>query len=108
MVWLCLKDNKLKGTQMCIVTGPRIDLAITLIDRMKLLLKEKGLLPFSNKETVIEINRVKIEAYPSHHLDSMRGLTNLSFILLDEADFFPPGQQQDARDVSERYIAKVD
>ncbi|MFL6456436.1 MAG: hypothetical protein ACJ71G_05645 [Nitrososphaeraceae archaeon] len=24
----------------------------------------------------------------------------------DEADFFPPGQQQDARDVSERYIAK--
>jgi hypothetical protein len=25
---------------------------------------------------------------------------------MDEADFFPPGQQQDARDVSERYIAK--
>jgi hypothetical protein len=34
----------------------------------------------------------------------MRGLPNVSFILLDEADFFPPGQQQDARDVSERYI----
>jgi hypothetical protein len=33
-------------------------------------------------------------------------LPNVSFILLDEADFFPPGQQQDARDVSERYIAK--
>jgi terminase large subunit-like protein len=29
-----------------------------------------------------------------------------SFILLDEADFFPTGQQQDARHVSERYIAK--
>jgi hypothetical protein len=25
----------------------------------------------------------------------MRGLPNVSFILLDEADFFPPGQQQD-------------
>jgi hypothetical protein len=36
----------------------------------------------------------------------MRSLTNPKFILLDEADFFPPGQQQDARDVSERYIAK--
>jgi hypothetical protein len=34
IAWLCLKDNKLKGTQMCIVTGPRIDLAITLIDIM--------------------------------------------------------------------------
>lgn len=36
----------------------------------------------------------------------MRGLQIVSFILLDESDFFPPGQQQDARDVSERYIAK--
>jgi hypothetical protein len=36
----------------------------------------------------------------------MNGLPNVSFILLDEADFFPPGQQQDARDVSDRYIAK--
>ena len=30
----------------------------------------------------------------------------VSFIYLDEADFFPPGEQQDARDGSERYIAK--
>jgi len=35
-----------------------------------------------------------------------RGLPNVSFILLDEADFFPVGQKQDVRDVSERYIAK--
>jgi hypothetical protein len=108
MTWLCLKDDKLKGTQMCIVTGPRIDLAITFIERMKMLFVEKGHLSFSDKETVIEINGVQIEAFPSHHLDAMRGLTNVSFILLDEADFFPPGQQQDARDVSERYIAKSD
>jgi hypothetical protein len=35
MAWLCLKDNALSGSQMCIVTGPRIELAIALIDRMK-------------------------------------------------------------------------
>jgi hypothetical protein len=35
MTWLCLKDNALVGSQMYIVTGPRIDLAIALIDRMK-------------------------------------------------------------------------
>ena len=93
MAWLSLKDDKLKGTQMCIVTGPRIDLAITLIDRMKMLFVEKNILSFSTKETVVEVNGVKIEAYPSHHLDSMRGLTNVSFIFLDKADFFPPGQR---------------
>jgi hypothetical protein len=109
MAWLCLKDN-VSGSQMCIVTGPRIDLAIALIDRMKKLFSSrgKGLIAFDTKETVIELNNVKIEAFPSHHLDAMRGLHNVSFILLDEADFFPLGQQADARDVSERYIAKSD
>ena len=108
MVWLCLKDNSLSGSQMCIVTGPRIDLAIALIDRMKkLFASSKGVATvFDTKETVIELNGVKIQAFPSHHLDATRGLPNVSFILLDEADFFPPGQQADARDVSERYIAK--
>ena len=65
---------------MRIVTGPRIDLAITLIDRMKKLFTDKGLVSFDNKETVIELNGVHIEAYPSHHLDSMRGLKDVSFI----------------------------
>jgi hypothetical protein len=110
MAWVCFKDTALSGSQMCIVTGPRIDLAIALIDRMKRLFagssSSKGLITFHTKETVIELNNAKIEAFPSHHLDAMRGLPNVSFILLDEADFFPPGQQQDARDVSERYIAK--
>ena len=106
MAWLCLKNHDLTGTQMCIVTGPRIDLAITLIDRMKRLFTDNSLVSFDSKETVVELNGVHIEAYPAHHLDAMRGLPNVSFILLDEADFFPIGQQQDARDVSERYIAK--
>jgi hypothetical protein len=97
MAWRCLKDNALSGSQMCIVTGPRIDLAIGLIDRMKKLFASSGGLAtasFDTKETVVELNGVKIEAFPSHHLDAMRGLPNVSFILLDEADFFPPARCQ--------------
>jgi hypothetical protein len=69
MAWLCLRNNDLNGTQMCIVTGPRIELAITLIDRTKRLFRDKGHITFDTKETVIELNGVHIEAYPSHHLD---------------------------------------
>ena len=104
--WLCTRDDSLKGSQVCIVTGPRLELAITLIDRLKGLFYNNLGIVFSNKETVLELNGVRIEAFPSHHLDSMRGLANVSFILLDEADFFPPGEQREARDISERYIAK--
>ena len=93
---------------MCIVTGPRIDLAITLIDRMKKLFTDNNLVSFDNKETVIELNGVHIEAYPAHHLDAMRGLPDVSFILLDEADFFPPGSnktpEMSRRDTSQRVI----
>jgi hypothetical protein len=79
---------------MCIVTGPRVDLAITLIDRMKRLFSDNILITFDSKEAVIELNGVNIEAYPSHHLEAMRGLSNVSFILLDEDDFFILGQQR--------------
>jgi hypothetical protein len=47
---------------MCIVTGPRIDLAIALIDRMKkLFASSKDIAAaFVTKETVIELNNVKV------------------------------------------------
>jgi hypothetical protein len=66
MAWLCLKDNALSGSQMCIVTGPRIELSIALIERMKGLFRNiENFRHFDTKETVIELNGVKIEAFPS-------------------------------------------
>ena len=38
----------------------------------------------------------------------LRSLTNPKFILCDEFDFLPTGQQEDARHVTERYIGKSD
>ena len=57
MAWLCLKDDALAGSQMCIVTGPRIDLAIALIDRMKKLFVAVNAanITFDAKETVLGI-----------------------------------------------------
>jgi hypothetical protein len=97
----------MQGKRICIVTGPRIDLAVTLVDRLKDLFANAGVF-FDSKETVLELNGCIIEVFPSHHLDAMRGLTDVKFILLDEADFIPIGQQDNARSVSERYRAKSD
>jgi hypothetical protein len=109
MAWLCLRNNDdYRNSQMCIVTGPNIDIAIKLIKRMKSLFERKLGLTFANKETVLELNGCRIEAYPSNHIDAYRALDNPKFILLDEADFFRKGEQEDVRHVSERYIAKSD
>ncbi len=108
IAWNCLKDNVWRDQQVDInvvmVTGPRIDLSITIMNRLKSLFEGHE---FRTKETVCKLNGNRIEAFPSHHLSSARGL-NPRIVFLDEADFFPVGQQQEARDVSERYIAKTD
>ena len=84
MAWLCLKDNSYRNSQMCIVTGPNIDIAIKLIKRIKGLFEPKLGLTFANKETVLELNGCTIEAYPSNHIYAYRALDNPKFILLDD------------------------
>ena len=85
---------------MCIVTGPNIDMAIKLIKRLKNIFETKLGLTFQNKETVLELNGCRIEAYPSNHIDSFRSLDNPKFILLDESDFLRKGEKENVRHVS--------
>jgi hypothetical protein len=92
---------------MVVVTGPNQDLAIKIIKRMKALFEPHSI-TFDSKETVLNLNGCSIEAYPSNHIDAFRSLTNPKFILLEEADFFSKGEQEEVRHVAERYIAKSD
>ena len=107
MVWLCLRDDTYRNSQMCIVTGPNIDIAIKLVKRIKALFERHNVI-FENKETVLELNGCTIEAFPSNHIDAYRALESPKFILIDEGDFFRKSEQEDVRHVSERYIAKSD
>ena len=104
MAWLCTwtDDRRFKNSQTCIITGPNIEMAIKLIKRLKQIFEPKLGLYFSNKETVLELNGCSIEAYPSNHIDSFWSLDDPKFILLDEADFFRKGEQEEVRHVSER------
>src|ERR1051326_9347652 len=99
----CLRNDDYKNNQMYIVTGPNIDSVIKLIKRMKALFEPKIHVTFDSKETVLELNGRTIEAYPSNHIDAYRALDNPKFILIEEADFFRKGEQEDVRHVSERY-----
>ena len=87
MTWLCVYNDDYRNSQMVIVTGPNIELAIKLIKRMKGLFEPKLGVTFDSKETVLELNGCSIEAYPSNHIDAFRSLTNPNFLLLEESDY---------------------
>lgn len=105
MAWLATKDNTYRNTQFPIVCGPNQDIAIKLIKRIKLMFESLQIY-FATKETVVELNDVTIEAFPSNHIDAYRSLVSPKFIFIDEGDFFRESDQADVRNVSERYIAK--
>lgn len=107
MLWLAVKDTRYSGTDMVVISGPRQDLATQLIARTKALIPEQYRAKlFDTKESILEINGVRISSYPSHHLDSVRGLPNVSVIFSDESDFYPKSEQMELRHIMERYIAK--
>ena len=56
MAWLCTKDDTYRDSQMCIVTGPNIDLATKLIKRLKAIFSSRLGVYFTNKETVLNLN----------------------------------------------------
>jgi hypothetical protein len=104
IAWYCL-GNKFPNSRVCIVTGPRIDLAEDLIARFKGLFGTH--VPNDRtSSTVALLNGVKVEAFPSHHVDTMRGLTDVKWMLSDESDMYPPFQQKEVRAVMEGYIGK--
>lgn len=111
MLWLALVrppnlETWLKNSRMVIVTGPREGIAKDIIERMKIKLEAIGIQdPFETRNTVINIDDIRIEAYPSFS-PSWRGLPKVSFILVDEADFFRESEQDNVRDVVERYVPK--
>jgi hypothetical protein len=107
IAWRCC-SNLYSNDRVCFVTGPRIDLAEDLIARFKSLFSKRPVsVPFDRTaSTVAIVNGVKVKAFPSHHVDTMRGLDNVKFIYCDESDFFPPFQQQEVRSVMEGYIGK--
>lgn len=107
--WLPLCFNTYRNTQMAIVTGPNIDLSVKLMRRIRGIFLQNLNVDLGGKETRITINGCEIQAYPSNNLSSYRGLANVKFILLDEADFFGEKRKEDmweVRYVTERYIGK--
>lgn len=109
MVWLATRDNELSGSTMCIVTGPNEYLAQDLLTRVKRLFQDFIDLEFEiDSAKRVLINNVMFQVYPANHLESARGIPDVSVFFLDEAAFFGKNAEEkdNARTISERYVGK--
>ena len=71
MAWLPTKDQGYWTSQMCIVTGPNIDITTKLIRHLKNIFERRLGIYFDNKEQVLELNVFTIEVFPSNALQSI-------------------------------------
>jgi hypothetical protein len=110
MAWLVCKDIKLAGTHMAIIPGNRIELGQELLLRFKRLFFNKetgeGIIFNESRKEELQLNGVTLSCWPSHHPDALRGLTSLSFALVDECGAWPLSEQEDVLDVLLGYIQK--
>lgn len=109
IAYQCLTYYK-PGDRVCIIVGPRIDLAEDWILRFKSLFRENFSEVYSElikqQSTVAILNQIRVEAFPSHHVDTFRGLDKVKCIISDESDYYPSFQQHEVRAVMEGYIGK--
>src|SRR5215207_7213761 len=102
-MWLCVKDDQMRGKNMAIVTGIREDLSLELLRRFKNLMPD---LEWNTRENVAELNGCRVIGYPSKRVKDLRGLTDVSFIICDEFAFFDPADKQQVLPVLEALQAK--
>src|SRR5215213_8827532 len=100
-----LTNDDWKDGQVVIICGPRLELATSIVSRIKGLFPE---IRFNTKETFVKLGNTDIEAFPSHlGLASARGQPNVKLAYLDEADFFGSEREwTEALTVGTRYIGK--
>jgi hypothetical protein len=103
------KNNNDAG-RVCIATGPRMETAADLMARLKNLLayKENTAPIFERSHsTEVKINGITITCFPSYNSSSMRGFTNVKFIMCDEFSWWPDFQATEIMGVLVGYQVKA-
>jgi len=112
LMWIlfkcCTDDFFQKNEDVVIFTGPNIELAKKLIERLKQFANDR--VDYEDHGMYkIQIGKANIQVYPSNNIDAVRGIPRVSCVFGDEAAFFT-GLKDDKpiRVVGERYRGKSD
>jgi hypothetical protein len=104
MGYLALSSDTYRNTRFVVIPGTRVKIAWDLIRRMKALFRDYIMDPY--RLDMFVLNGVTIEAFPSNP-ESLRGYEDYKFILLDEADYFDPADQEELLPAVRGFIPKT-
>ena len=107
LAWCCLSSDYYKNKFIHIIAGTREDFANKLIVRLENIFQHKYPdVRFQSKYTELWLNKTLVQIYPSKQLKDLRGHIDVSFMFIDEADYFDRAEQEELPFVIKSYEEK--
>jgi hypothetical protein len=105
--WKTLVNNDLQYKSIFIISGTFVHHANELKLRMQNLFRNRfPLLQLDSKFTDLWIKNTNIKIFPSRNVKDLRGYTDVSYLFVDEADFFDDSVISELQHAITRYEEK--
>ena len=108
LAWKALSSNELTNKSIFLVSGTREEFTNSIKVRLERLFERKfPQIKFDSKYTELTLgNNTWIKVFPTKRIQDLRGYTDVSYIFIDEADFFDPAEQWELEYVIKAYEEK--
>ena len=108
LAWKALSSNVLNNKSIFLVSGTREEFANSIKIRLERLFERKfPNIKFDSKYTELTLgHNTWVKVFPTKRIQDLRGYTDVSYIFIDEADFFDPAEQFELEYVIKAYEEK--
>ncbi|MDR4512607.1 MAG: hypothetical protein MRJ93_12985 [Nitrososphaeraceae archaeon] len=107
LAWKCMSSNELDGKSIFLVSGTREEFSNNIKIRLaKLFERNFPNMRFESKYTELWLNNTWIKVFPTKRIQDLRGYTDVSYLFIDEADYFEPAEQNELEYVIKSYEEK--
>jgi len=107
LTWRILVNNELEHKSIFIVSGTFFSHASDVMIRMENLFRKKfPFMQLESKYTDLWIKNTNIKIFPSRNVKDLRGYTDVSYLFIDEADYFEDSVTSELEHAITRYEEK--
>jgi Terminase large subunit, T4likevirus-type, N-terminal len=107
LTWKILVNNDLEHKSIFIVSGTYFHHANEVKLRMQNLFRNKfPLMQLESRFTDLWIKNTNVKIFPSRNVKDLRGYTDVSYLFIDEADYFEPSANSELLHAITRYEEK--